>query len=335
VTALLAPLGAVFGGATALRAALYRRGVLARTRLVSPVISIGNLAVGGRGKTPLVELTATLLRDAGRPVAVLSRGHGGSFRGELLMVGDGTRVLADAAEAGDEPVMLARALPGVVVAVGRDRARAGRALETALGPRLFVLDDGFQHLRLARDLDVVCVDAEDLRARPLPAGMLRERLSALGRAHLIAVSGEDEEEARAAGDALSQRFGAPRVVRVRRRPAGFFDVAGAPAPPPARAFLLTGIARPARVAADLAAQGTAVTGHAAFADHHRFRPDEIASVSRQAEASGAEAIVTTAKDAVRLPATAWVRPLLVWRVRCAVDGEDRFRERLLAVGGGA
>jgi tetraacyldisaccharide 4'-kinase len=125
------------------------------------------------------------------------------------------------------------------------------------------------------------------------------------------------------------------VVRVRRRPAGFFDVAGTPAPRPARAFLLTGIARPERVAADLAAQGTAVTGHAAFADHHRFRPDEIASVSRQAEASGAEAIVTTAKDAVRLPATAWARPLLVWRVRCAVDGEDRFRERLLAVGGGA
>jgi len=335
VTALLAPLGAVFGGATALRAALYRRGVFSRTRLASPVISIGNLAVGGRGKTPLVELTAALLRDAGRPVAVLSRGHGGSFRGELLVVGDGTRVLAEAAEAGDEPVMLARALPGVVVAVGRDRARAGLALETALGRRLFVLDDGFQHLRLARDLDVVCVDAEDLRARPLPAGLLRERLSALGRAHLIAVSGEDEDEARAAVDALSQRFGPARVARVRRRPAGFFDAAGAPAPRPARAFLLTGIARPERVAADLAAQATAVTGHAAFADHHRFRPEEIASVSRQAEASGADAIVTTAKDAVRLPVTAWPRPLLVWRVRCAVDDEDRFRARLLAVGGGA
>ena len=157
--AWLAPLGAVFGGATTLRAALYRRGVLADTRLGSPVISIGNLAMGGRGKTPLVELTATLLRDAGRPVAVLSRGHGGDFRGDVLVVGDGTRVLAEAAQAGDEPVMLARALPGVVVAVGRDRARAGRAVEAAMGPRVFVLDDGFQHLRLARDLDIVCVDA--------------------------------------------------------------------------------------------------------------------------------------------------------------------------------
>jgi tetraacyldisaccharide 4'-kinase len=309
--------------------------VLARTRLASPVISVGNLAVGGRGKTPLVELTATLLRDAGRPVAVLSRGYGGAFRGELLVVGDGTRVLAEAAEAGDEPVMLARALPGVVVAVGRDRVRAGRALETALGPRVFVLDDGFQHLRLERDLDIVCVDAGDLRARPLPAGTLRERPSALSRAHLIAVSGEDEDDARAAGDALAQRFGPTCVVRVRRRPSGFFDLAGAPAPAPARAFLLTGIARPERVATDLAAQGTTVTGHAAFADHHHFRPEEIESALRQAEKSGADAVVTTAKDAVRLPLAKSAPPVLVWRVRCVVDDEAGFRARLLAVGGGA
>jgi len=336
VTSLLAPLGAVFGGATALRASLYDRGLLARTRLRSPVISIGNLAVGGRGKTPLVELTARILRDAGRTVAVLSRGYGGAFRGELLVVGDGTRVLADAEEAGDEPVMLARALPGVVVAVGRDRVRAGRALEAAApGPRVFVLDDGFQHLRLARDLDIVCVDAGDLRARPLPAGMLRERPSALARAHLVAVSGEDEEDARAAADALSQRLGSARVVRVRRRPAGFVDRAGATAAAPARAFLLTGIARPERVAADLAAQGTAVTGHAAFADHHRFRAEEVETAWRQAEKSGADAVVTTAKDAVRLPVTASALPVLVWRVRCAVDDEAGFRARLLAVGGGA
>ncbi|HET6900430.1 MAG TPA: tetraacyldisaccharide 4'-kinase [Vicinamibacteria bacterium] len=334
MNALLAPLGAVFGGATALRATLYRRGLLARARLSSPVISIGNLAVGGRGKTPLVELTATILRDAGRPVAVLSRGYGGTFRGEVLVVGDGVRVAADVVEAGDEPVMLARALTGVVVAVGRDRVAAGRALEAALGPRVFVLDDGFQHLRLRRDLDVVCVDAGDLRARPLPAGWLRERPSALSRAHLIAVSGEDEDDARAAVDALAQRFGPDRIFRARRVPAGFCDLAGAPASAPARAYLLTGIARPERVAADLAARGTAVTGQSAFADHHRFRPHEIETVLREAQGSGADAVVTTAKDAVRLPVTKGALPILVWRVRAAVDDADRFRARLLAVGGG-
>jgi tetraacyldisaccharide 4'-kinase len=335
MTALLAPLGAVFGGATALRASLYRRGLLARARLGSPVISVGNLAVGGRGKTPLVELTATMLRDAGRSVTVLSRGYGGTFRGDVLVVGDGVRVAADVAEAGDEPVMLARALPGVVVAVGRDRVAAGRALETALGPRVFVLDDGFQHLQLVRDLDIVCVDAGDLRARPLPAGLLRERPSALSRAHLIVVSGEDEDDARTAVDALSQRFGPDRIFRARRVPAGFFDLAGAPASPPAHAYLLTGIARPERVATDLAMRGTVVTGHAAFADHHRFRADEIETALRAAERSGADAVVTTAKDAVRLPGSLGVRPILVWRVRSAVEDEERFRARLLAVGGGA
>ena len=327
--AWLAPLGAIFGGAASLRAELYRRGVLARARLGSPVISVGNLAVGGRGKTPLVELAATLLRDAGKRVVVLSRGYGGAFRGEALVVGDGTSV----GEAGDEPVMLARALPGVLVAVGRDRVRAGRSIEMTFGPRVFVLDDGFQHLRLRRDLDIVCVDAADLRARPLPAGSLRERPSALSRADLIAVSGEDEDEAGAAAASLAQRFGPARVLRVRRHPVGFFDLAGAPAPAPARAFLLTGIARPERVAADLVAQGTAIAGQAAFADHHPFRAEEIESVLRQAVTTGADAIVTTAKDAVRLPALRSARPLLVWRVRCVVDDEERLRARLLAAGG--
>jgi tetraacyldisaccharide 4'-kinase len=135
-------------------------------------------------------------------------------------------------------------------------------------------------------------------------------------------------------DALSQRFGPERIFRARRVAAGFFDLAGAPASAPARAYLLTGIARPERVAADLAAGGTAVTGHAAFADHHRFRPHEIETAMRAAEEGGADAVVTTAKDAVRLPVARASRPILVWRVRAAVDDAERFRARLLAVGGG-
>jgi tetraacyldisaccharide 4'-kinase len=325
----LAPLGALFGGAAALRADLYRRGLLARERLSAPVISIGNLAVGGRGKTPLVERTAAILHEAGRAVAVLSRGYGGSFRAEALVVSNGERVLVGADVAGDEPVMLARALPGVMVAVGRDRVRLGRFVEERLGPRVHVLDDGFQHLRLERDLDIVCVDAEDLRARPLPAGILRERLSALDRADLVAVSGEDEASAAAAERALVARIGADRVIRVRRQPAGFVDVTGDAAVPPERAFLLSGIARSERFARDVAAEGVAVVGHAAFPDHHRFRPEELAEAQRQALAARADAIVTTAKDAVRLPLSPSV-PVLVFRVRCALDDEARFRERLLA-----
>jgi tetraacyldisaccharide 4'-kinase len=329
----LAPLGVLFGGAAALRAGLYRRGILARERLGAPVISIGNLAVGGRGKTPLVELTATVLRDAGRAVAVLSRGYGGSFRGEALVVSNGERVLAGAEEAGDEPVMLARALPGVMVAVGRDRVRLGRVVEERLGARVHVLDDGFQHLRLHRDLDLVCVDALDLRERPLPAGVLREGLSALERADLVAVGGEDEEAAGAALEALASRLGRVRVFRVRRRPTGFVDLSGDPAVPPQRAFLVSGIARPERFASDIAALGVAVAGHAAFPDHHRFRPDEVEAALARARAAGADAVVTTAKDAVRLPAPASTPPVLVFRVHCAVEDEMSFRDRVLAAAG--
>src|SRR5262249_56083068 len=129
--------------------------------------------VAGRG---------SVRRDEGLPVAVLSRGYGGRFRGEALVVGDGSTVLASADEAGDEPVMLARALPGVVVAVGRRRHAVGRAVEARFGRRVHVLDDGFQHLRLARDLDLVCLDVHDPADRPLPAGPPRARPAALARA---------------------------------------------------------------------------------------------------------------------------------------------------------
>jgi tetraacyldisaccharide 4'-kinase len=331
----LAPLGALFGGASALRAALYRRGLFARARLGSPVISIGNLAVGGRGKTPLVERTAAVLRDAGRAVAVLSRGYGGAFRGDMLVVSDGTRMLAAAPEAGDEPVMLAAALPGVVVAVGRDRATVGRAVESRFGPCVHVLDDGFQHLRLHRDLDVVCVDAGDLRDRLLPAGSLREGPGALSRADVVAVSAERDDDAESACAVLRARLGAERVLRVRRASAGFTDLAGAAVEPPRRVFLLTGIARPERVVADIEGLGIAVAGRATFADHHRFGADELEAAGRRASAEAVDAIVTTAKDAQRLPPVAAPVPILVARIRCVIDDEDRFRARLLAVAGPA
>ena len=172
-------LGSLFASAASLRVAAYERGLLRRARLAGPVVSVGNLSVGGSGKTPVVRLVAELLREAGAPVAVLSRGYGGRFRGDALVVGDGRAVTASAEEAGDEPVMLARALPGVVVAVGRRRDVVGRAVEARFGRRVHVLDDGFQHLRLARDLDLVCLDVADLDDRPLPAGRLRERPAAL------------------------------------------------------------------------------------------------------------------------------------------------------------
>jgi tetraacyldisaccharide 4'-kinase len=324
-------LGDAFGAIASLRVAAYRRGLLPRARLAGPVVSVGNLGMGGSGKTPVVARVAEILRDAGEPVAVLSRGYGGRFRGEALVVSDGTAILAGAAEAGDEPVMLARALPGVVVAVGPRRDRVGRAVEVLFGRRVHVLDDGFQHLRLERDLDLVCLDVRDLEDRPLPAGRLRERPSALDRADLVLLTrleAASEEELRA----LEARLSPERTHRVARRVAGWRSPGGAPAAPPAPAFLLAAIARPERFERDVAQCGVPVAGRAFFRDHHRFRPEELARVSAEARAAGATAIATTAKDAVRLEgAPALGLPLVVLAIAADVVDEARLRERLLAV----
>jgi tetraacyldisaccharide 4'-kinase len=321
VTSLLAPLGALYGAAARARAAAYGRDWLPRARLAGPVISVGNLSVGGSGKTPVVALLAAMLRDAGRPVAVLSRGYRGSFRGDCLVVADGDGVREGPDAAGDEPVMLARALPGLVVAVGRRRDRVGRAVEARYGPRVHVLDDGFQHLRLRRDLDLVCLGAHDLADRPLPAGRLREPRAALARADLILLDAED-----AARAALAAAHPG-RVLRLRRRVLGFFGLDGAERPAPARPFLLSGIARPERFHGDVAARVEHVSGTAVFADHHAYGPDDVARVESRARAAGADAIVTTAKDAVRLPPLSL--PALVLRIAAQVDDEALLRERVL------
>ena len=293
-------------------------------------MSVGNLGVGGSGKTPVVERVAKLLMAAGEPVAVLSRGYGGSFRGDALVVSDGARVLASAAEAGDEPVMLARALPGAVVAIGPRRDAVGRAVESRFGRLVHVLDDGFQHLRLERDLDLVCLDVRDLEDQPLPWGRLRERPPALARADCVLLTrleAASEPELRA----LETRLGPARTFRVERRVAGWRSLAGDTATAPTRAFLLAAIARPERLERDVAAAGAAVVGRAFFRDHHRFRPDELAAAAAAARAAGASAIVTTAKDAVRLEGQPPLDPpAVVLAIEAHVLDEARLRDRLLA-----
>jgi tetraacyldisaccharide 4'-kinase len=245
-------------------------------------------------------------------------------------------VLASAVEAGDEPVMLARALPGVVVAVGPCRDVVGRRVEERFGRRVHVLDDGFQHLRVERDLDLLCLDVRDLDDRPMPAGRLRERPSAAARADLVLLT---RPEAASEGElqALESRLGPERCFRVGRRVAGWATLEGAPAAPPARAFLLAAVARPERFEADVAGCGVGVVGRSFFPDHHRFRGHELASVASRARSAGAQAIVTTAKDAVRLETPCVLAPpVLVMGIAADIADEARLRARLLsAVGRGA
>ncbi len=341
----LAPLGQIFGSLAACRAWLHAQGWIRQARLTGPVISVGNLSVGGTGKTPVVARIAELLRDEGRRVAILSRGYRGRFAGEALVVGDGTRVLASAGEAGDEPVMLAQALPGVVVAVGKRRDAVGRVVESRFGTLVHVLDDGFQHLRLARDLDLLCVDAGQPDGRPLPAGPFREFSSAARRADVVLLTqadSVDEETLRS----LEERFGPEDTFRVGRRVEGFFDPRGRPSAPPARPFLLAGIARPERFEADVRGQVKELAGTLWFRDHHAWSLADIEGAAARARERRADALVTTAKDAVRLPGVVdevWsagssVRrsgagtdlPMLVFRVKAEIEDEARLKQRLLS-----
>ena len=262
-----------------------------RLRLRRPVISVGNLAVGGRGKTPLVECIARLLLEMGERPAILSRGYGRRVREPgVVVVRDPRGIRADLDRAGDEPLMLARRLDGVSILVSSNRYLAGRLAEHHLGATVHVLDDGFQHLQVDRDVDIVIVKGEDLDPdRPtLPTGRLREPPDVVIAADAIL----------AADDRVHWSGEFPAVFRTRRHLQPPRNEAGELLPRKAIAF--AGIADPQAFFDDLRAAGWPVEATVAFRDHHRFSRQDVAGLMARARSSGAGALVTTEKDYVRL-----------------------------------
>jgi tetraacyldisaccharide 4'-kinase len=293
------------------------------------VVAVGNLTLGGTGKTPLVELLARRLGHRGRRVAILSRGYGRRGTADLI-VSDGQRLLATAADAGDEPYLLARRLPGVPVLVGRDRARAGATALARFRPDVLLLDDGFQQRRLRTDLAIVCLDARaPWGERGLfPRGTLREPPAALGRAHLLVLTHADAAADPAALEARLRRHApAAPIAHATYEVEAVEDVATggrlaveALRTRPALAF--AGIAAPDNFRRTLVALGVAPRELVTFPDHHGYTADDVAALEARARAAGAEALVTTEKDAVRLPG---LRQLPIWvvRVRLRLGDADR------------
>jgi tetraacyldisaccharide 4'-kinase len=306
-----------------------------RRRLARPVISIGNLSVGGTGKTPVVAAVAAWLIDHGERPAILSRGY---KRSEALpgvvVVSDGHEVRAPLARAGDEPLMLARAVPGAIVCVAEDRHLAGVLAERALGASVHVLDDGFQHVGLARDLDVLVTSLGEIpQGRVLPRGRLREPAEAAARAHVLVVmgatAGEAASEARilGVGEACGglRRVGEPRGVGRGLTPDGNgssldgrgLTLDGRGLTPDGNGpsgdgrgltpngngvtqiLLVAGIANPQRFADDVRGAGWHVVGQQWFGDHHPFTPADVSRIAARVSAAGADAVFTTDKDAVR------------------------------------
>ena len=270
-------------------------------RAALPVLSVGNLVVGGTGKTPTVAWIVARLLAEGRRPAVVSRGYGGTAGVGPLVVSKGDGPLCTAEQCGDEPWLLARKLIGACVVVGSDRRRGVERVQQ-LGADVVVLDDGFQHRRLARDLDIVLLDAEEPfgNGRLLPAGPLREPLESLGRAGLVILTRSDPDRDYEEVQQTVRRYQATApILRASHRRAGFFDPDGRSAPTPSRVVAFCGIAKPDSFRAALEAEGCDVARLTARRDHHPYSKSELLELRRAAESLDA-VLVTTEKDLARL-----------------------------------
>lgn len=307
---LLLPPSFVYGSIGLVRMKAYAQGLMNRVRPSVPVISVGNLSVGGTGKTPVTIDITRRLTDSGKRVAILSRGYKRKSTDAFTVVSDGTKILSSCAEAGDEPYMMAQALPESIVISGKDRSSTSAIASDTFKCDLIVLDDGFQHLKLRRDFDVVLLDySETLDDALVPAGRLREPFSALGRATHIVISKvppyPDPKRMRRFQE-LAEKY-APRaqISMCRFRPAflrrmgggsdlSFSQISGQ------KVVALCGIARPGAFVDSLSQLGVEVVSLQAFPDHHWFSETEIEALKTVLANKNASLIVTTEKDMVRL-----------------------------------
>jgi tetraacyldisaccharide 4'-kinase len=284
VSRTMAPLVPLYAAAVRAKNLAYERGWARPQRLTGPVVSIGNLSVGGSGKTPLTIRLAELLRARGIAVDVLSRGYGRRSDAVERVNPDGS-----AEEFGDEPLLIARSA-GVPVFVGASRSRAGALAEATLaGPTLHLLDDGFQHRQLARDVDIVVLHRSDLSDRLLPSGRLREGLSSLSRAQILVLRQEDcdlEAELRNRGHHQPIWWMERELETPKRN----------------RLVAFCAIAREDEFFSGLRSRGIAVVAKRAWRDHHRFAQADIAELIELRRQHDAEGFITTEKDWLRLEA---------------------------------
>lgn len=338
LAALLWSLSAGYRGVLSLRDALYASRLVETRRLPCPVVSIGNLTLGGTGKTPMVESAARTLAELGARPAVVSRGYGRESRG-VQVVSDGKQVLLGVRAAGDEPSMLAEQLAGIPVVVGESRYEAGRLAVERYGATAIVVDDGFQHRTLAKDLEVVVLNGRAPwgNGRLFPRGTLREPVRALRRAHVVVVTNAEADAEIEAVSAVLKREN-PRAGALRAA----YEVLGASlapggrlVPPHAlagrRLLAFAGLASPASLAKTALGIGVRVTELVEFPDHHWYAESDLALLARRAAATGAEGLLTTEKDWVRLAAGARPGvPLWILGVRLSLGSHSAEWRRILS-----
>jgi len=292
----LNPFSALYGLLVAGKNRLYDAGIRKARKLRGPVISVGNLSVGGSGKTPFVILLGELLQQRGIPFDVLSRGYGRQSNGVLEVDPNGSPN-----QFGDEPLLIARRLNCSVV-VGESRYQAGLYSEKKYGPRMHILDDGFQHRALLRDFDIVLLTAEDIHDRLLPSGRLREPFSSLNRADAIVT----------ATDMNFTPSTTTPIWRIRRS-------LELPVPP-LRPIVFCGIARPQKFIAQLRAMGVEPVATKFYADHHPYTSADTSELAALRRQTGATGFITTEKDQINLgPLIDLLSPIAIARVQMQLD----------------
>jgi tetraacyldisaccharide 4'-kinase len=291
-----------YGLAMRVRSRLYKTGILPTRRLPKPVIAVGNISVGGTGKTPVTALIARYCLDRGKKVCVISRGYGGSLEGSCRIVSDGRSVLLSAGEAGDEPVLLAKSVPGLMVVIGSDRHAAGLYALERLAPDIFILDDGYQHIRLHRDLNVLLLDCQRPfgNGKVLPAGLLREPCSAAKRADLVIYT-------RCGAHIPYGHFPGIPFCRASHELIGVVSPDGGAMQPLSNLFHLrgvafAGIADPAVFFTMLDEAGLNIAARVSLPDHCRYGIIEINEILATSASVASDYLITTEKDLVKLSA---------------------------------
>ena len=304
---LLCPLSFVVRWGVVLRRILYNLGIYSSVRLPAKVISVGNITVGGTGKTPLVETLARILKEEGFRVGILSRGYGRRGRGTLV-VSDGKDIRTVPRETGDEPMLLARNLSGIPIVVGQNRVRAGQLAIQSFGCNILILDDGFQHLCIRRDIDFVVIDASNPfgNGRLIPAGPLREQISSLKRADAICFTRVDQDSNLRCSEEYIRKYSRAPIFASTHHPTGWISVENGGLFPldglkGKKVLAFAGIGNPESFRKTLKALSVEPVAFLKYRDHHWYTGRDLTHICETAKGAGAEAIVTTEKDGIRLP----------------------------------
>ncbi|MEQ1923107.1 MAG: tetraacyldisaccharide 4'-kinase [Pyrinomonadaceae bacterium] len=324
---MLSLLSSIYGKVADIRNKLYDKGVFESHDLSARVISVGNITTGGTGKTPLVAYVAKILAERGEKVCILTRGYGRKDPKKRVLVSDGENILSTAIESGDEPFELANILLGkAIVIADADRVAAAEWAKRRFGVTVFVLDDGFQHRKAKRDVDIVCIDATNPfgGGKMLPAGRLREPLHNLSRADVVVITRADLVE-----DISDLKFEisnwAPdaavfvaenKITRVVGSEKIYVKSQNA--------FAFCGLGNPENFFELLRRNEITVNGTLAFRDHHIYSQKDIERIESEAKLTGAEVLLTTAKDAVKLSALKFEMDRFVVEIETAIKDPDRF-----------